>query len=176
MTIQPLNPFQDTLPGIKPKSPILSKFIEFLADINLTNEDVDDKMMEAFPHLVDEGWKRGTTRQKLNMYPALARTAAEARVLLWRELGRSKIDGYRVISDALEAEKVSVDGATAPDHKIRLEAADRFLSLTGENASPAGARVNVTIGGGDNKIMIMSSDGKALPFPTREAIEESDGD
>jgi hypothetical protein len=158
----------ENLPAvIKPKSPELSRLIEYLADPNLTMSDIDEKMMEEFPHLVKEGWAIGSTRKKVNKYPILARTKAEARALLWRTVGLSKVDGYKVIADAMSANTYSLDGTAYPDHKTRLSASDRMLTLMGENVNPAGAKTNVTISGADSKILIQTSDGSAVPFPMR---------
>ena len=88
-------------------------------------------------------------------------------MLLWRELGRSKIDGYRVISEAMSAEKVSMSGDREADHEVRLKAADRFLTLNGESVNPAGARMNIQLNGGESKILIQTADGAPVPFPMR---------
>jgi hypothetical protein len=154
--------------------PILSRMITLLADVNLTMDDIDVKLMEEFPVLVTEGWGIGSTRKKIKKYPLLARTAAEARMLLWRELGRSKIDGYRVISEAMDAEKVAADGSITKDHDIRMKAADRMLTLQGENVNPAGAKTNINISGEGQKILIMTADGKPAAFPVRDK-ETADG-
>lgn len=143
-------------------SPMVSRMIELLSDINLTMRDVDEKLMKEFPELVAQGWTVGSTRMKVQKYPVLARTANEARAMLWREVGRSKIDAYRAISDAIEATSVDLGGTERPNHDIRLKASDRMLALMGENSTPAGAKMNITVGSGDHKIMIVTSDGTKL--------------
>jgi hypothetical protein len=151
-----------------PSSPILSRLIELLADTNLTMNDVDIKIMEEFPELVAEGWTIGSTRKKIKRYPVLARTVNEARTLLWREVGRSKLDGYRVISEALDAVSVAPDGSTVPNHDIRLKANTQMMTLMGECVNPAGAKTNIQVNGENAKILITTSDGSPMPFPTRE--------
>lgn len=161
------------LPGKKPP-PIFSRLVELLADVNLSMDEVDMKIMEEFPQLKEEGWAIGSTRKKVKKYPSLARTAAEARMLLWREVGKSKIDGYKVYADAVEADKVAPNGDAVPDHDIRIKGADRMLALMGENVNPNGARINVNLPGDNAKIMIMTSEGSPLPFPSREEIKDGD--
>jgi hypothetical protein len=140
---------------------MVGRMIELLADLNLQPSEVDEKMMEEFPHLKDEGWKIGTTRKKLKSYPMLARSVKEAKALLWREVGLSRKDAYQVIADATKAEKKNIDGSIEPDHKIRMDATDRFLNLNGENPRGTGG-TNISVGGGDNKIMIITSSGQGL--------------
>ena len=161
-----------SLPTTKPRSPIISKFIELLCDINLTFDDVDEKMMAEFPKLREEGWSLGSSRDKVKRYPILARTAAEARMLLWREVGLSKRDVFNVYAEATRAEKVALDGSRTEDHDIRIKGADRAATLMGENVNPAGAKTNITVSGADAKILIQTSDGKAVPFPMREESNE----
>lgn len=150
------------LPSNKPPK-IIGRMIELLTDVNLDPSDVDRKLMEEFPHLKDEGWRVGSTKQKMKKYPLIAKTAKEARALLWRKVGRSKIDGFKAISDCLKATKTSGDGSVEPDHKMRHDAAKTMLTLMGEDTSSSGAKTNINISGeGDHKIMIVSSDGKAI--------------
>lgn len=143
-------------------SPLMKRIIELLTDTNLSYSDIDIKLMEEFPHLVEEGWKVGSMRKKVKKYPIFGRTAKESRALIWRELGRSKKDGFKVFSDAIDANQVAADGTERPDHKTRMEASKAMLALMGENTSPQGAKINMSLGTGDNKIMIVTSDGKQL--------------
>jgi hypothetical protein len=167
----PISPL--IFPSEKPKSPMIRRMIELLTDVNLTMNEIDEKMMQEFPQLIKEGWHIGSTREKVKKYPLLARTASEARVLLWRELGRSKIDGFRVISEAMEAQKATPDGVLVEDHDMRMKAADRMLTLMGEQVSPAGAKVNINMPGDSNKIVIMTSDGRELK--SDEELRTTDG-
>ena len=158
---------ESSFPSIKPRSPIISKFIDLLCDINLTLSDVDEKMMAEFPQLRNEGWTIGSSKAKVKKFPILARTAAEARMLLWREVGLDKKDVFQVYKDATLAEKVTIDGTREPDHDIRIKGADRAATLMGENVNPAGAKTNIPVTGADAKILIQTSEGKTVPFPTR---------
>lgn len=96
----------------------LVKLIELLSDYNLSLPEVDARM----------GWVPGATKDKLNKFPILARTANEARVLAMRTAGLSKVESFKVIADAHKAD----DHDGLADHDIRLKAADRALALMGE--------------------------------------------
>ena len=148
-------------------SPATAALISYLCDVNLTMDEIDEKMLKQFPELVKCGWGIGSTRAKVKKYPILARTASEGRMLLWREVGRSKIDGFKVISEAMNAEKIAVDGSATADHEVRMKAADRMLTLMGESVNPAGAKTNITLNGDNQKILITSSDNRPLSFPQR---------
>lgn len=153
--------------GSKPKSPILTRMIELMVDVNLTMDEVDQKLMAEFPVLLKEGWHIGSTREKVKKYPILARTASEARALLWREVGVCKKDVFQVYADGMKAEKRDMTGSTDKDHEIRMKAADRVATLMGESVNPAGAKTNISVTGADAKILIQTSDGKPVPFPQR---------
>ena len=157
-----------SLPSVKPRSLMVSRLIELLCDINLTFSDVDEKMMAEFPQLRAEGF---SSKDKVKKFPILARTAAEGRMLLWREVGLDKKGVYQVYKDATGADKVALDGNREPDHDIRIKGADRAATLMGENINPAGAKTNITVTGADAKILIQTSEGKTVPFPQRQDTE-----
>ena len=135
-----------------------SRLIELLCDIDLTLDEVDVKMMGEFPDL---GWKTGTARSKIKRYPILKRTVVEGRMLNWRELGRSKADVYRVISEAMDAVRVDADGVERADHEVRMKSAVKMAKSMGEPLE-GGDKVSVNVAGEGNKILIMTSEGKPI--------------
>ncbi len=125
-----------------PTPPVeMKKFVELLADINLSNTDVDMAM----------GWEVGETGRKLKRWTMLRELKKESRLMAMREAGLSKADSYRTYVDALKADRaVVVDGAIeyVEDHDTRIKAADRVLTLMGEKPVGGGGTtvaVGVTV-------------------------------
>lgn len=112
----------------------LETLLGYLDDPNLENEDIDRLMC----------WPIGETGRKLLRYEQLKEYKKKARALGLRRAGLSKQESYTAYKEGLSAERETVTGEVKPDHKVRILAADRVLTLLGEK--PVGGGVHVAVG------------------------------
>ena len=149
-----LDPFLPVLRNEPPEE--LRTFLSLVENPTLTTSEIDEEMARQYPMM---GIKPGFTREKLKKYPALARSANQSRITAFRNVGLDspRNSAYQAYADTLKATReIYSDGVhvgTEPDHRVRIDAAQKILKVLGDETLPSPAQI--TVQNNDNKIIII---------------------